>query len=504
MLENFKKNDNIKWYEWCDETFKLAQKQNKAIFIFIGYELCGLCDDMQRDVLLNKECLSILNQDFISIYIDKDKRDDLDRYFQNVHQLLNKKAGGWPACIFCTPQNRPFYARTYIPLESKENSIEEIGFLELIKLINSKIKSLDDKLFENAKEVERFLQKQDKPSEATVLKNDFVKNFMLQVKNNYDAKNGGFGKSPKFLHLNIINTLLDIDAMFDNSEAKEMILHTLDAMQNSKIHDVQNGGFYRYSISEDWQRPQLEKTLQDNALLCEIYTKAYKIYNNKAYLNTAKKCADFWCENMSKNGLFYSSSYSKDNTTLIDKKIKTSYSSMMIKSLFILAQNDNKYKDIAQNSLKSLLDAVYIKDNLYHFSYIEKTSDTKAFLDDYAFLALALMQAYETTKDELYLINAQRFTNYALELFYKNAKWVFTDGEYTTKSDASDKNSTSSISAMIDVMLKLGTNLNDDKYIHFAFKTLEYNSYTLARQPLYYSSLLAQMFKYLQTNPIKV
>ena len=112
------KNSLINWYSWCDETFKIAKTENKAIFISIGYPTCHWCNIMEDEISKNQECVDILNNNFICIKVDKDERPDIDKYYQEVHILLNNRKGGWPTSIFATPQNKPFFAGTYIPLES--------------------------------------------------------------------------------------------------------------------------------------------------------------------------------------------------------------------------------------------------------------------------------------------------------------------------------------------------------------------------------------------------
>ena len=170
---------------------------------------------------------------------------------------------------------------------------------------------------------------------------------------------------------------------------------------------------------------------------------------------------------------------------------------MMIKALFILGKYDEAYKQKAIKSLDALLKAVYIDDTLYHFTYLNKKPQTKAFLSDYAFLAITLIKAYNSTKNEFYLIDAQKSINKALERFYKNGEWNFNSNEPITKADISDTTHVSAVSIIVDALLSLGTLLNDKKYIHFAFKTLEYNSYELGRKPILSPYMLNQMFKYL-------
>jgi len=489
--------------------------------------------------------------------------------------LLNRRAGGWPTSIFCTPQNKPFFAGTYIPPESKQGSIEGMGFKELTKLIGEKIASNDEQIYKNADEVEGFLTHEEHPKEATVLKEEFVKNFMLQVKNNYQTRDGGFSVAPKFPHASTLSTLLTIDKLYDDKAARAMLEHTLKSMAKGGMYDLVDGGFCRYSVDNEWIVPHFEKMLYDNALLCEVYANAYLTYKDERYLHVAKEIADFWYNFMSEDNLFYSASdadsegeegtyfvytydevynilkennYKNIETILenlsvtkngnfegkniirfedgeildgfedikrllssirakreypfIDKKVQTSWSAMMIKSLFTLGNIDIKYKEKAINSLNALLNTMYIDGKLYHTTLIHKTPKVEAFLEDYAYLALALTTAYSSTGEEIYLIRAQHLVNIALEKFYKNGTWKFSTGEFETKAEISDNTYASSVSVMLEALISLTTLLEDDKYEHFAFKTLEYNSYELGRRPVIYPHMLRQLLRHIRGDRV--
>ena len=569
-LQQHKENP-VDWWPWCDEAFEKAEKENKAIFISIGYSSCHWCHVMEETVFENEECAEILNAGFISIKVDREERPDIDKHFQEVHLLLNRRSGGWPTSVFCTPQNKPFFAGTYIPPESNAGSIEGMGFKELTKLIATKVEEMDPKLFENADEIEGFLNNESHPKEATVLKEEISKNFMLQAKNNYQTDHGGFSVAPKFPHASTLNTLLTIDRLYSDVSARAMTIDTLNAMKKGGMYDLVDGGFCRYSTDDKWLVPHFEKMLYDNALLCEVYTQSYLTYNNESHLETAKEIADFWYNFMSEDDLMYSASdadsegeegtyfvytydevadvlkqggyenikamltemgvtqegnfegkniirledsikpdYFEDVKTslqvlrktreypFIDKKVQTSWMSMMIKSLFLLGSIDPLYKERAVKSLAALLETMYLDGKLYHTTLIHKKPKVEAFLEDYAFLSAALIAAYRATQDELYLINAQRFTNKALEEFYNKGVWNFSTGEFVTKAETADNTYTSSISIIVDVLLSLGSLLEDEKYTHFAFKTMEYNSYDLGRKPIYSPYLLKQMFRYIK------
>jgi hypothetical protein len=573
-LQQHKENP-VDWFAWGDEAFTKAEAENKAIFISIGYSSCHWCHVMEETVFENKECADILNEYFVCIKVDREERPDIDKHYQEVHMLLNRRAGGWPTSIFCTPQNKPFFAGTYIPPESQQGSIEGMGFKDLAKLIGSKVKENDSQLFKNADEVESFLNTKEHPKEATVLKENFTKNFMLQVKNNYETKDGGFSVAPKFPHASTLGTLLIIDKLYDDKAAQAMLTHTLESMKKGGMYDLVDGGFCRYSVDREWRVPHFEKMLYDNAILCELYTNAYLNYKDESFLAVAKEIADFWHNFMSEDELFYSASdadsegeegtyfiytYDEVYETLskhgyenienklaemevtpqgnfegkniirfnegsipeyfkkvkillqdlrksreypfIDKKIQTSWSSMMIKVLFTLGVVDAKYKQRAVKSLDALLKTMFIDSKLYHTTLIHKTPKVEAFLEDYAYLAQALISAYNATQDEIYLIKAQRFANIALEEFYEKGSWNFSNGEFETKAEIADNTYTSSVSIMVDVLISLGTLLEDEKYSHFAFKTLEYNSYELGRRPVIYPYMLRQMLRHIKGDRV--
>ena len=569
------KDNPVNWYPWCEEAFERAKKENKAIFISIGYSSCHWCHVMEEKVFENKECADILNESFISIKVDREERPDIDKRYQEVYVLLNRRAGGWPTSIFCTPQNKPFFAGTYIPPESREGSIEGMGFIELTTLIANKISAKDEQILKNADEIENFLNHEEHPKEATVLKEDFVKNFMLQTKNNYDTLYGGFSASPKFPHANTLSTLLTIDRLYNDKAARAMVKNTLENMKKGGMYDIVDGGFCRYSVDERWLVPHFEKMLYDNALLCGLYTEAYLTYKDEHLLHVAKDIADFWHGQMSEDDLMYSASdadsdgeegtyyiYAYDEVykalsdngykdiqnildslsvtkegnfegknivrfqdtqepkdfadiklllkslrtskkyPFCDKKIQTSWSAMMIRSLFKLGAVEEKYKKRAIKTLDTLIGTMYIDGRLYHSTLIHKKPKIEAFLEDYAFMSQALIEAFNSTQDEVYLVRAQHFANTALERFYDKGVWKFSIGDVQTKAEISDNTYTSSISVMLDVLISLSTLIEDAKYAHFAFKTLEYNSYELARRPVIYPSMLNVMLRYLKGDRI--
>ena len=570
------KDNPVDWYPWGDEAFAKAKAENKAIFISIGYSSCHWCHVMEETVFENQECADILNDKFVCIKIDREERPDIDKHYQEVYMLLNRRAGGWPTSIFCTPENKPFFAGTYIPPESRQGSIEGMGFIELTKIIGTKIAQNDEQIHKNAEEIQGYLKPKAHPTEATKLTKEIANIFIKNVKFNYEESYGGFSVSPKFPHTSTLNTLMNIQQLNPNDEIASIITHTLDNMARGGMYDVIDGGFCRYSVDTEWLVPHFEKMTYDNGLLCEVYLRAYKLFNDENYLRIAKEIIGFMQKFMLENDLFYSASdadtegeegkyfvysykevkgvilncgYSDDESKgilqalhvskkgnfegqniirlkdlnkpkwfdtikealaklrqprvypFIDKKVQTSWNSMMIKSLFELAKYDESILNQAVSSLDNLLEKMMINEKLMHSALINKEPRVEAFLEDYAYLGVTLISAYELTCNEMYLIKAQQMANSALEYYYEKGRWYFSRGEFTTEADMRDSSYPGSIGVIVDLLLSLGSIL-DEKYHHFAFKTLEYYSFDLHKRPLNFPYMTNQALRYIHEDHI--
>jgi len=299
------KDNPVNWYPWCDEAFAKAKEENKAIFISIGYSSCHWCHVMEHEVFENEKIAAYLNEHFVSIKVDKEERPDIDKHYQEVHMLLNRRAGGWPTSIFATPQNKAFYAGTYIPPEPQERMM---GFMQLIEIIAPKIAENDLKLFQNADEIESYLRPSDAPTQAVTLQPQIVNTFVKQAGHNYEKTYGGFSVSPKFPHVSTLTALLHIAAVNGDGQAGEMVYHTLKQMHYGGMYDLVEGGFCRYSTDEKWLVPHFEKMTYDNGLLIELYSEAALRLDDERFLVTAKESADFMLEKMAEEGLFYSAS----------------------------------------------------------------------------------------------------------------------------------------------------------------------------------------------------
>lgn len=495
------KESKIDWWPWSKEALQEALRSNKPIFISIGYVGSALSQRMHEELFASQETITLLNQEYICILVDKDERSDIDSYYQGLYKLLNNSQGGWPTSVFLTPHNEPIVVRSYMQEDSSGTNAHSMGFLDLAKEIVKKVKDTDEALYKNAKEAKEYLQKITHPKEATHLKEEFYINFLLQAKENFDTENGGFMEKPKFHHTTILSMLLRISKEYQDSEAKAMLTQTLDAMKNGALYDFANGGFFRYCQDAQWQEASLEKRVVENALLIGLYTDTFLQTQEFAYLQVAKKSADFLSANISQNALFWSALQYEDTTlqrVSINKTLHANATAMMITALCKLGKIDQHYKAEALKSLEALLQTFFIDGELYSITYADQKPQIKAFLDTYVFVSEALLEVFEMSGDELHLIMAQRLANRALELFYAHGMWYFSRGDFETVATISDRPNPSPVSCMVGVLLRLTHHFKDEKYKHFAFKTLEYNSFELARKPILAPNMLQELLSYLK------
>ncbi|MBN2768007.1 MAG: thioredoxin domain-containing protein [Campylobacterales bacterium] len=298
-------NNPIDWYPWGNEALTKAKKENKPLFVSIGYSSCHWCHVMAHESFEDKKIATLLNENFVAIKVDKEERPDIDKYFQDIYALMNGRSGGWPTSIFLTPNLKPFYAGTYIPKTPKYGMM---AFEELLQAIIKKYKKDSELLEQKGKEVLNFLNPKKENIEATKIDKTLISRFSDQAKHLYDEEFGGFGNEPKFPQTSIYMTLLEIYKLRKDKEILNLITHSLRSMANGGLHDLIDGGFCRYSTTRDWLIPHFEKMTYDNALLIRLYSEVYLTVNDNFFKEIALKSIDFMLQYMSKDHLFFSAS----------------------------------------------------------------------------------------------------------------------------------------------------------------------------------------------------
>jgi len=295
------KDNPVNWTAWNNNTFDKALKENKLIFLSIGYSTCHWCHVMEEESFEDDEVASILNKNFISIKVDREEMPQVDSYYQEIYQIMNRRGGGWPLTIIMTPDKRVFWSGTYIPKNR---------FIGILDALDDVYKNDNSKVIEVATQVENiYKNKEIKTTNNVDLKlNNTIDIFTSHLKQSYDNKNGGFGTSPKFPSATTIGTMLDLYSINKDKQLLTMATFSLKEMAKGGIYDQIEGGFYRYSVDEKWMIPHFEKMLYTQAELLELYSKAYLITNDIFYKNIVDEIIAFVDKRFTYNNLLYSAS----------------------------------------------------------------------------------------------------------------------------------------------------------------------------------------------------
>ncbi len=296
------KDNPVDWYPWGNEAFERATREDKPVFLSIGYSACHWCHVLAHESFEDEEIAELLNKYFISIKVDKEERPDIDSVYMTFCQAFTGR-GGWPTSIFMTAEQKPFFAGTYFPKTSRGGMI---GFRELLLAIHEKWVSDRNMLLRQSDEVIKHLNgSQDSAKTADI---DLTHLAVRQYERIYDEKNGGFGRAPKFPTPHNLLFLLDYYERYKTASCLNMAEHTLMQMYRGGMFDHIGFGFCRYSTDKKFLVPHFEKMLYDNALLILAYCKVYTTTKKALYLDIAEKTASYILREMtSDKGGFYSS-----------------------------------------------------------------------------------------------------------------------------------------------------------------------------------------------------
>jgi uncharacterized protein YyaL (SSP411 family) len=281
----------VEWFPWGEAAFAKARRENKPLFISIGYFTCHWCHVMARESFSNPEIARQLNDGFIAIKIDREQRPDLDAaYMQYV--TLTRGHGGWPMSVWATPEGEPFVGATYIPPDETRG---RPGMKQLLARLSRLWKDDEAGLRATAASAVKTLQKLGGSAQpVTELTTAPLVEARRQYASTFDELQGGFGMAPKFPQPARLMFLLQ-----DESQASaDMALFTLDTMLAGGIYDQLGGGFHRYSTDFEWRVPHFEKMLYDQALIARAYLYAYRRTANELYADTARATLDFTLREM--------------------------------------------------------------------------------------------------------------------------------------------------------------------------------------------------------------
>ncbi len=312
----------VDWYPWGEEAFEKARKENKPIFLSVGYSTCHWCHVMERESFSDPKIAAYMNDHFVNIKVDREERPDVDRVYMTFVQATTG-SGGWPMSVWLTPDLKPFVGGTYFPTK---DAFGRPGFLTVLERIAAAWKDDEPKIRTQAAQITDQLQdfSVGRANPNAELSASILSEGFKQMGNRFDSREGGFGPAPKFSRPSELIFLFTLGAPASlpassgsgslageeagaPRRAIEMATFTLEKMAAGGIHDHLGGGFHRYSVDGQWHVPHFEKMLYDQAQLVEAFLIAHQITGRKEFADTARDILDYVLRDMiSPEGGFYS------------------------------------------------------------------------------------------------------------------------------------------------------------------------------------------------------
>jgi uncharacterized protein YyaL (SSP411 family) len=295
----------VDWFPWGEEAFEKSRRENKPIFLSIGYSTCHWCHVMERESFENEATADMLNRWFVPVKVDREERPDIDRIYMTYVQA-STGSGGWPMSVWLTPDLKPFVGGTYFP---PDNRYGRAGFPVILERIAQAWTADRDNIVESSDKIlEQLRAATDSGSTgADRVDPSILDSAFNQFRRMFDAERGGFGGAPKFPRPSIHNFLLRYWKRTGIQEALDMVVETLLAMKKGGMHDQLGGGFHRYSVDEYWFVPHFEKMLYDQAQLVVSYLEAFQATRDETLADAARRTLDYVLRDMtSPEGAFYS------------------------------------------------------------------------------------------------------------------------------------------------------------------------------------------------------
>jgi uncharacterized protein YyaL (SSP411 family) len=287
----------VDWYPWGDEAFEKAKRENKPVFLSIGYSSCHWCHVMEHESFADAEVATFLNEHFVAIKVDREERPDVDDIYMTAVVYGMQTGGGWPLSVWLTPDRKPFFGGTYFPKRTNP-MLGRPGFLDLLERIRTlwADRETREKLVEQGGKLAGVVEAVAGMDQSGPLPVDALDVARRDMALGYDKELGGFSSppnfAPKFPGPSTIELLLRRSIRNPkDAEARRMAVHSLASMAKGGIRDHVGGGFHRYSVTRDWLVPHFEKMLYDNAQLLSLYAWAFRVTGDPLFERAARDIA---------------------------------------------------------------------------------------------------------------------------------------------------------------------------------------------------------------------
>ncbi len=290
-------NNPVDWYPWGPEALERARRENKPIFVSVGYSTCYWCHVANRTLYSNPEIAALMNRWFVNIKVDREQRPDLDAVYMLATTLMTGR-GGWPNNVFLTPELKPFFAGSYFPPE--DDDLGRPGFVRILRTIQADwtdrrqaLEQIADNATKAMHEAQRLRAAEARPVDTAA----WLETARANLRADFDARHGGFQAlqrdGAKFPHEPLLAMLIADVRVNRDRDALGMLVATLDAMALGGIHDHLGGGFHRYAVESSWSVPHFEKMLYNNAQLLRIYAEAWQLTRQPRYRHVALRIGEY-------------------------------------------------------------------------------------------------------------------------------------------------------------------------------------------------------------------
>ncbi len=363
----------VHWMPWGEEAFSRAKKENKPLFVSIGYATCHWCHVMEKESFEDLEIAALLNEYFVSIKVDREERPDIDSAMMTVCQMLNGH-GGWPLTLALTPDKEPFFAATYIAKYTRGQN--RPGLLDLLPILQETFQQNPERILEITSKIKENAIRIHNPMPAEVPLRYFDSACAQHLIDTYDTVYGGFGSAPKFPTPQNLLFLLDYGEQKKDQASFKMARTTLKWMRYGGMYDQIGYGFHRYSTDRAWKVPHFEKMLYDQAFLLLAYSKAFAHLQRRLTKHTALEIAAYVARELtSAEGLFYSAidadSEGEEGKfyTWAQSEIRSHFSvteSALIEEIFDIRPEGNYLEE--QTGYPNGTNVLYLSDGINSFS----------------------------------------------------------------------------------------------------------------------------------------
>jgi uncharacterized protein len=475
----------VQWREWGEDAFREAEQRGVPILLDISAVWCHWCHVMDRTTYMNDEVARLIEDAFIPVRVDNDRRPDINRRYN---------MGGWPTTAFLTPTGEILTGGTYFPPETMQNLLRQISGTWA-----GRREEFEQKIAEMA---ERGAQQR---TQKGAVSGSIVERIIGGIAQRYDSTYGGFGPAPKFPQASALELLANRHLATGEEQLKDMLFHTLDGMSSGGMYDHVEGGFFRYSTTEDWSVPHFEKMAEDNARLLIVCLAAGTLDGGERFHKVAQDVFRYVEATLTDpKGGFYGSQdadedyYSKGEegrsqleAPFVDQTLYADWSALMVRAHLLGARvlGDPALRERGLVALDRVLAELGPPgEGLAHF-FDGSRGGVSGFLGDHAEVGLACLEAYADSGDRRYLEAAQESARFAMENLAAEDGGFFDrrpgSGEGALKIPARPLEDNS---ALAQLLLRLGRLLRDESLAHRARDTVSsfasgYNLYDLIGAP---------------------